>query len=110
MGDVFIVRIIAIGNCASYGGLPAAWSNPTGAKGVESALGSQIANIPVVNLPGRTPNSINFVDSAQRQGSLLLWKMPASAIISDSHIAGSLTVPEDRFSNYKLMRLSLITS
>ena len=34
--------IRALGNCASYGGLPAAWPNPTGAMGVESALDSII--------------------------------------------------------------------
>jgi [NiFe] hydrogenase small subunit len=53
--------IIALGNCASYGGLPAAWPNPTGAMGVEGALGSRIANIPVINLPGCPPNPVNFV-------------------------------------------------
>jgi [NiFe] hydrogenase small subunit len=53
--------IIALGNCASYGGLPAAWPNLTGAMGVESALSSHISNIPVVNLPGCPPNPINFV-------------------------------------------------
>lgn len=53
--------IIALGNCASYGGLPAAWPNLTGAMGVEGALGSRIANIPVINLPGCPPNPVNFV-------------------------------------------------
>ena len=32
--------VISLGNCASYGGLPAAFPNPTGAIGVENALGS----------------------------------------------------------------------
>jgi [NiFe] hydrogenase small subunit len=52
--------VIAIGNCASYGGLPAAYPNPTGAAGVEQALGTGLA-IPVVNLPGCPPNPVNFV-------------------------------------------------
>ena len=51
--------IIALGNCASYGGLPAAWPNPTGAMGVETALAG--LNVPVVNLPGCPPNPVNFV-------------------------------------------------
>jgi [NiFe] hydrogenase small subunit len=52
--------VIALGNCASYGGLPAAYPNPTGAAGVEQALGTGLA-IPVVNLPGCPPNPVNFV-------------------------------------------------
>jgi [NiFe] hydrogenase small subunit len=52
--------IIAIGNCASYGGLPAAAPNPTGAAGVEGALGAGLT-VPVVNLPGCPPNPVNFV-------------------------------------------------
>jgi NiFe hydrogenase small subunit HydA len=52
--------IIAIGNCASYGGLPAAAPNPTGAAGVEDALGTGLT-VPVVNLPGCPPNPVNFV-------------------------------------------------
>jgi [NiFe] hydrogenase small subunit len=52
--------IIAVGNCASYGGLPAAWPNPTGAVGVEGALGAGL-RVPVVNLPGCPPNPVNFV-------------------------------------------------
>jgi [NiFe] hydrogenase small subunit len=52
--------IIALGNCASYGGLPAAAPNPTGAAGVQGALGTGMT-VPVVNLPGCPPNPVNFV-------------------------------------------------
>ncbi len=51
--------IIATGTCASYGGLPAADPNPTGAKGIADALTT--LSVPVVNLPGCPPNPINFV-------------------------------------------------
>jgi len=51
--------VIALGNCASYGGLPAAFPNPTGAAGVKNALGANLS-VPVVNLPGCPPNPINF--------------------------------------------------
>jgi len=40
-------RVIAVGSCASFGGIPAARPNPSEARSVESALG-----IDVVNLPG----------------------------------------------------------
>lgn len=51
--------IISCGTCASYGGLAAAAPNPTGAKGVQSALPELV--VPVVNLPGCPPNPVNFV-------------------------------------------------
>ncbi len=51
--------IICCGTCASYGGLPAAAPNPTGAKGLKSALPS--LTVPVVNVPGCPPNPINVV-------------------------------------------------
>lgn len=51
--------IIACGSCASYGGLPAAAPNLTGAKGLKSALPGLA--VPVVNVPGCPPNPINVV-------------------------------------------------
>ncbi|RME68477.1 MAG: twin-arginine translocation signal domain-containing protein [Nitrospirae bacterium] len=48
--------VIAVGTCASYGGIPAAAPNPTGAVGV-SAL---VKNKPVVNLPGCPVNVENI--------------------------------------------------
>ena len=48
--------LINIGTCASYGGVQAAKPNPTGAKGVNEALG-----VKGINLPGCPPNPINFV-------------------------------------------------
>ncbi|MFW5739279.1 MAG: hydrogenase small subunit, partial [Myxococcota bacterium] len=49
--------IIAIGSCASFGGLPAAEPNPTGAKGVRDVL----AGKQIVNLPGCPANPYNFL-------------------------------------------------
>jgi [NiFe] hydrogenase small subunit len=65
--------VIALGNCASYGGLPAAWPNPTGAMGVEVAL-EQGLSVPVVNLPGCPPNPVNFVGTLATY--LLSGKLP----------------------------------
>ena len=44
--------VIAIGTCASYGGIAAAKPNPTGCKGVQSVLEDAGINTPVVNVPG----------------------------------------------------------
>jgi hydrogenase small subunit len=41
------VAVIANGNCASFGGLPAAWPNPTGAVAVSKLLpGKKVVNVP----------------------------------------------------------------
>lgn len=48
--------VIAIGSCASWGGMPAADPNPTGASSVAEVLGK-----PVVTIPGCPPNPYNFL-------------------------------------------------
>ncbi len=48
--------VIAVGTCASYGGLPMAHPNPTGAVGVEELMRrGEIATKPLINLPGCPP-------------------------------------------------------
>jgi len=49
--------IIAIGSCASFGGLPAAEPNPTGAKGAPQVLEGKT----VVTIPGCPANPYNFL-------------------------------------------------
>src|SRR5271166_1533603 len=49
--------VIAIGSCASWGGVPSADPNPTGAVGVDSFITGK----PVINLPGCPPNPYNLV-------------------------------------------------
>jgi [NiFe] hydrogenase small subunit len=52
--------IITIGNCASFGGIPYAIPNPTGAKNVIAAL--RDLDLPqVLNVPGCPPNPVAFV-------------------------------------------------
>ncbi|MCO6411900.1 MAG: hydrogenase small subunit [Thiogranum sp.] len=49
--------IIAIGSCASWGGIPSSGPNPTGATGVAEILKDKT----VVNIPGCPPNPYNFL-------------------------------------------------
>jgi hydrogenase small subunit len=47
--------VVAVGTCATYGGIPAMKNNPTGAMGVRDYLGwnwKSKAGIPIVNIPG----------------------------------------------------------
>ncbi|NDY41689.1 hydrogenase small subunit [Dissulfurirhabdus thermomarina] len=49
--------VIAIGNCAAFGGIQAARPNPTGAVGVRDL----VADHSVVNVPGCPPNPVSFL-------------------------------------------------
>ncbi len=50
--------VIAIGSCASWGGMPSTSPNPTGASSVAKVLGK-----PVVTIPGCPPNPYNFLST-----------------------------------------------
>jgi hydrogenase small subunit len=52
--------VVAIGSCASWGGIPSAEPNPTGAKGAQDVLGNKVK---VVNIPGCPPNPYNFLST-----------------------------------------------
>ena len=64
--------VIAIGSCASWGGVPAADGNPTGAKGLEEYLGRDFRSragsdgsngLPVINVPGCAPTGEGFIET-----------------------------------------------
>ncbi|MFL5804353.1 MAG: hydrogenase expression protein HypE [Roseiflexaceae bacterium] len=60
------VAVIAIGTCATWGGIPAAAGNPTGAMGLTDYLGRDfrsLLGLPVINLPGCAPNGDNFIET-----------------------------------------------
>ena len=59
--------IIAMGSCASWGGVPSADPNPTDAVGVDSI----ITNKPIVNLPG--------CPRTRTRCSASCWNLPSSA-------------------------------
>jgi hydrogenase small subunit len=49
--------ILAMGSCASWGGVPSAGDNPTGAVGVSEL----VRGVPVVNIPGCPPNPYTLI-------------------------------------------------
>jgi hydrogenase small subunit len=70
--------VIAIGSCASWGGIPAADGNPTGAKGLEDYLCRDFrsragaassdslarpSELPVINVPGCAPTGEGFIET-----------------------------------------------
>jgi hydrogenase small subunit len=63
---------VAVGTCASYGGLPAANPNPTGAVGVKEA----VPDATVVNLPGCPLNADNLTATVVH--FLVFNKLPAT--------------------------------
>ena len=48
--------VLAVGTCASYGGVPAARGSVTGAMGVRSFFQANGINTPVINIPGCPPH------------------------------------------------------
>lgn len=58
--------VIAIGTCATWGGVPAAYGNPTGSMGCMDFLGEDYRSalgLPVVNIPGCSPVGDNFTET-----------------------------------------------
>jgi len=51
---------VAIGSCASWGGIPSSAPNPTGAVSTQEALGDKFK---VINIPGCPPNPYNFLST-----------------------------------------------
>ena len=59
--------VIAVGTCASWGGIPAAAGNATSARGLGDHLGRDFrsaAGVPVVNIPGCAPLGDNYTETA----------------------------------------------
>ena len=55
--------VIAIGSCASWGGIPSADPNPTGATPAHEVFKNKGIKTPVVNIPGCPPNPYNFLST-----------------------------------------------
>jgi len=57
---------IAIGTCATWGGIPAAAGNPTGSMSLMDFLGKDYQStfgLPVINVPGCAPQGDNFTET-----------------------------------------------
>jgi len=50
------LAVLAVGTCASFGGIPSGNPNPTGAVSVRDFLKSEAINKPVINIPGCPPH------------------------------------------------------
>src|ERR1700704_2456696 len=58
--------VVAVGTCATYGGIPAMKNNPTGAMGLADYLGwnwKSKAGIPIVNIPGCPAQGDNVTET-----------------------------------------------
>ncbi|MGH3086304.1 MAG: hydrogenase expression protein HypE [Rubrobacteraceae bacterium] len=58
--------VIAIGTCATWGGIPSAAGNPTGAMSLMDFLGKDYRSalgLPVINIPGCAPIGDNFTET-----------------------------------------------
>src|SRR5580658_1894430 len=58
--------VVAVGTCATYGGIHAMAGNPTGAMGLADYLGwgfKSVAGLPVVNVPGCPVQPDNFMET-----------------------------------------------
>ena len=58
--------VVAVGTCATWGGIPAAHGNPTGAMGVMDHLGKDYRSslgLPVINVPGCSPVGDNITET-----------------------------------------------
>jgi hydrogenase small subunit len=63
--------VVAMGSCASWGGVPSADPNPTGAVGIDQI----ITDKPVVTLPGCPPNPYNLLGTVLEYATM--GKLPA---------------------------------
>jgi hydrogenase small subunit len=72
--------VMAVGNCATYGGIPAAPPNPSGCKSVEAVLAEAGVGTPVVNVPGCPPHPDWMIGTL---GLILLKGLPGARDLDD---------------------------
>jgi hydrogenase small subunit len=74
------LAVIALGTCASFGGIPAAAPNPTGCQPVKKILDSKGIKKPLVNIPGCPPHPDWFVGTV---AGILLNGLPKAEDLDD---------------------------
>jgi hydrogenase small subunit len=74
------LAVIALGTCASFGGIPAAAPNPTGAQPVKKVLDSKGISKPLVNIPGCPPHPDWFVGTV---ASIIMSGLPTADDLDD---------------------------
>lgn len=74
------LAVIALGTCASFGGIPSANPNPAQCLGVAQALKNKSIATPVINVPGCPPHPDWFMGTV---ASILLWGLPKEEELDD---------------------------
>jgi len=67
------MAVIALGSCAAFGGIPAAYPNPTQCRSISEILQAKAINTPLVNIPGCPPHPDWFVGTV---ATILLSGLP----------------------------------
>jgi hydrogenase small subunit len=74
------LAVVAMGTCASFGGIPAAKPNPTGCQPVSQALAAKGISKPLINIPGCPPHPDWFVGTV---AGIILNGLPKAADLDD---------------------------
>ena len=74
------LAVVAVGTCASFGGIPGSAPNPTASKGVGAVLAEQGIDTPVINIPGCPPHPDWFVHTV---AGVLLGGLPGPEALDD---------------------------
>jgi len=74
--------VIAIGNCAAFGGIPAARPNPTGAKSAGEIIEEENLSTPYINVPGCPPHPDWFVATV---ADIILHGLPSPEKLDELH-------------------------
>jgi len=75
------LAILAVGTCASFGGIPAAAPNPTGCKPASEILKIKAISKPLINIPGCPPHPDWFVGTV---ASIILNGLPKASDLDDN--------------------------
>ena len=75
------LAILAVGTCASFGGIPGAAPNPTGCQSVKQFLDARDITTPIVNIPGCPPHPDWFVGTV---ASIILNGLPKADDLDDN--------------------------